>query len=106
VNICFDLDDTIFFTSFHEDKYTLIGAREKIIAVIRELYYQGNTIVVQTGRHWKHLMDTKALLEEYNVPYHSLVMGKPPCDYYVDDKGVTPEKFLELHKAGSLKNSI
>jgi hypothetical protein len=33
-------------------------------------------------------------LKKWNVKYHSLIMGKPSGDIYIDDKGVNDENFF------------
>ena len=38
---------------------------------------------------------TKKQLEGWGVKYHSLFLGKPAADRYIDDKGVSPEIFFE-----------
>jgi len=27
-------------------------------------------------------------LEEWNIKYHELILGKPYADYYIDNKGI------------------
>jgi len=36
---------------------------------------------------------TKGQLASWGIKYHSLQLGKPAADYYVDDKAVNSEDF-------------
>ena len=87
---CFDIDGTIFYTN---EFYDVVGINRPLIENINKLYDDGNVIIIQTGRHWDKLEMTKQQLEKYDVSYHSLVMGKPTADVYVDDKAVRPYEF-------------
>jgi hypothetical protein len=91
----FDIDDTILYSDYDNGKYNLKGCNQELIDKINKLHFFGHQIILQTGRHWNDLMLTKNQLSYYNVKYHSLIMGKPVADYYVDDKGCTPEEFLK-----------
>ena len=73
---------------------------------MNDLYDQGNEIVFLTARGMGRSGNsvayayaafedlTKRQLEEWGVKYHSLFLGKPAGDVYVDDKGVKDEKFF------------
>lgn len=87
---CFDIDETIFRTDVG---YNVRSANESLIKKLNELYESGNTIIIQTGRHWNHLLMTIRQLSDHGIKYHSLVMGKPVADIYIDDKAVRPDEF-------------
>jgi hydroxymethylpyrimidine pyrophosphatase-like HAD family hydrolase len=91
----FDIDDTILFSKLENGEYILIDYNKKMIEKIRELcHIRGNTVILWTGRHWKYLELTQKQLKEAGVEYNTLVMGKPPADFYIDDKAIKPEDFL------------
>ncbi len=45
--------------------------------------------------HEKYYDLTFKQLNDWGVKFHGLIMGKPSGDIYVDDKGVSDEKFFE-----------
>jgi hypothetical protein len=76
------------------------------IEKINALYEEGNTIIFQTARgmgrsgnsaayaHKAFYDLTKEQLDVWGVKYHSLFLGKPAGDIYVDDKGINDEDFF------------
>ena len=89
----FDIDNTIFGSTYNDGKYNVTHGYKSIIKKINKLYGSGHTIIIQTGRHWNHLEDTIKQLNDCKIKYHTLVMGNIPADYYINDKGITPEYF-------------
>ena len=73
---------------------------------INQLYSEGNTIIFQTARgmgrsknspafaYAKFFELTQDQLKKWGVKYHSLFLGKPAGDIYVDDKGINDEDFF------------
>jgi hypothetical protein len=97
VKFKFDIDDTILFSDVDAcGNYTIRSANFPLIERINRLYDTGNIIILETGRHWNHMEITQSQLLAAGVKYHTLIMGKPPVDYYVEDKAVTPEQFMEM----------
>jgi len=102
---CFDVDDTILYSDLIDGDYILKGANKELISIINTLHKEGNTIIIHTGRHWNLLVLTKKQLDKHGVMYHSVVCGKPTADYYIDDKGLTPEDFENEYKRKLQYNS-
>lgn len=102
MTLVFDIDNTLLYTKYENLTYTLLGYNEELVKVINELYYRGHTIVLNTARHWNNLKLTKLQIEQCGVLYHSLQFAKPVADFYIDDKALTPEDFLELFKNSNL----
>lgn len=93
----FDLDDTILFSTYNDNKvYDLKGHNKKVVESINKLY-DDNTIIIHTARHWNDLQFTIKQLKEIGCKYHTLVMGKPTGDYFIDDKALRPEEFLAIY---------
>lgn len=94
----FDIDGTIFFSKVdRKGKYKLIDINKDLIKIINGLYNSDqHEIILHTGRHWNHLSRTRKQLKKYSVKYHTLIMGKPVADYYIDDKAMKPDEFLKL----------
>ncbi len=95
-----DIDGTIIYSRLEtigvEDlSYTVIGFNKKLILALNKLYDKGDIIVLYTGRHWNHLQTTIEQLTKVGIKYHSLVLGKPVGDFYIDDKSILPDDFTE-----------
>lgn len=94
----FDIDDTLLVSTVKENgDYDFKENKEEVIKKLNKCYDRGDTVFLWTGRHWNHFHLTKKQLEDAGVKYHTLIMGKPPVDYYVEDKAITPEHFMELN---------
>lgn len=101
-----DVDNTICISHRGCD-YSQCPPIRPVIDKINKLYDEGHTIVLLTARNMltfegnidKIMEVTKPLLEkwlaEHGVKYHELVMGKPFGDFYVDDKGLLPNEFVD-----------
>jgi capsule biosynthesis phosphatase len=111
-SIVFDLDDTICFPNHHASdshtKYALAKPNEAVISNMRKLADAGYHIIISSSRRMlTHNGDIDKILEDigeitwqwlldHNVPHHELIFGKPySSTYYVDDKAMTPEMFLQ-----------
>jgi len=102
----FDIDGTICKKEKDED-YRLSKPIFERIEAINCLYDSGNTIILHTargmGRHdndaaaatKQFYVMTKTQLSAWGIKYHSLIMGKPSGDVYVDDKGIRDEDFFK-----------
>jgi capsule biosynthesis phosphatase len=100
----FDIDGTICTIS--DSNYYTAQPYKNRIKIINNLYDQGNKIILLTARgmgrtnndaikaHNLFYCLTVKQLDEWGVKYHSLFMGKPAGDYYVDDKGIKDENFF------------
>ena len=92
----FDIDGTLCENTFgNYQKATPIKER---IEIINDLYESGNTINLFTARgtttgiNWTEV--TKNQLKDWGVKYHSLKLGKPEADIFIDDKGQWSEIFF------------
>jgi D-sedoheptulose 7-phosphate isomerase len=87
---CFDIDGTICTNSFGQYKNALPNLF--VISQINSLYDSGHEIHFYTARgsttgtDWTQFTQTQ--LAEWGVKYHSLTLGKPEADIYIDDKGL------------------
>ena len=92
-----DIDGTILYSKVNDNgSYIVTGINHEIVTVINRMYDDGHSIVLWTARHWNHLIDTKNQIDEIGIKYHSLNMGKPYADIYVDDRSMRPEEFIEM----------
>ena len=95
MKFCVDIDDTLLFSELQEDgTYFISSPNYELIEKTNKLYEEEHLIIVQTARHWDKLKETMLQLKEYNIKYHTLVMGNVTADVYINDKGVDPSNFL------------
>ena len=91
---CIDVDGTLCTLSNH---YVDAKPIKKMIDKVNALYDAGHTIKIYTARGQATGVSytdlTRKQLEEWEVKYHHLIMGKPSADIYVDDKARTPYSF-------------
>lgn len=90
----FDIDDTILFSIIDNCEYKLVSHDSQMVNKINDLYDKGHSIIIHTGRHWNHLQTTVNQLDHVGVKRHSVICGKPPADFNVDDRSVKPDEFL------------
>jgi len=100
----FDIDGTIC-TKTEGDYSEALPIQERIDKV-NQLYKEGHEIVFQTARGMgrsdnnigyanRAFYDlTRQQLLDWGVQFHSLFLGKPAGDFYIDDKGIKDEDFF------------
>lgn len=109
-----DYDDTIAIT-FNRD-WQNASPNQPLINKLNDLYDRGWTIHIVTARGQLsckgdyHLADNKyrsqieKWLSDHGVKYHTLSFQKKLAAYYIDDKGITPEQFVEKFDRIDLQN--
>ena len=116
--IVFDLDDTLCYANKTKeaieknDAWMLYGdpkPNQRMISQLRVAWAMGYKIIIYTSRRMitrngnvrKIRRDvekmTKAWLKKYGIPWDQIVFGKPYGVYYVDDKAIRPNEFLNLN---------
>ena len=105
---CFDLDGTIC-TQTGPGKYHLAEPIAEVVKLVNKLYDQGHEIKIYTARGmgtyqgaihaiYENMFElTKNQLKTWNVKHHSLFLGKPNADYYIDDRAISLKKLMDLH---------
>lgn len=104
-----DLDDTISFKSAQD--YSKAIPNKPLIKKISEYHKDGFYIVIHTARNMRTYegnigkINVHTLpviinwLNEHNVPYDEIIVGKPWCGeqgFYIDDRAVRPSEFCSL----------
>jgi len=95
---CFDLDNTLCRTAGTD--YESSTPYRDVIKKVNQLYDEGHTIKIFTGRgstsgiDWRELTENQ--LKSWGVKYHELIMGKPEADIFVDDRGMNIREFVKL----------
>jgi len=101
-----DLDGTIC-RQVSSDKYHLAAPIADVIRKVNAFYDAGWHVTVFTARgmatygdHYAawtaHGPMTERWLTDNGVKFDQLLFGKPAGDIYVDDRGLTPQFFVEM----------
>ena len=91
----FDIDNTLVKT-IDGDYQRSIPIQHRIDSVNR-LYEAGHTIYLFTargsssGKDWSEF--TEQQMKLFGIKYHSLIMGKPDVDLFVDDKAMSVDEW-------------
>ena len=102
--IVLDFDDTLAYTSNRD--WENAKPNLDLIEKCNRLYDSGWIVDIFTARGSiscrsrveaanKYGPQIEAWLERHHVKYHALSFDKPLAAYYIDDKGITPEDFIE-----------
>jgi capsule biosynthesis phosphatase len=100
-----DFDDTIAIT--HNRDWTNATPNKALVTKLNALYADGWSIHIVTARGQlscdgdceaadrKYRSQIESWLGQHDVKYTSLCFHKKLAAYYIDDKGITPEQFVE-----------
>jgi len=92
---CFDIDGTL--CTITNGAYEQAEPFTERIAVVNGLYAAGHRVKLftargtTTGLDWRLL--TERQLQQWQVCYHELIMGKPEADIFIDDKAINAESW-------------
>ena len=104
----FDIDGTICTNS--NGDYDYAEPLQERIDVVNKLYDEGHTIIFQTARGMGRTQNnqlsayilfydyTREQLEHWGIKYHTLFLGKPAGDIYIDDKGMRDVDFFNTYR--------
>ena len=103
-----DIDGTICTqTTESKTDYNSSKPIQKRINILNGLYDKGNTIIYFTARGMGRTSGNQTAsnaifyektleqLNEWGVKFHSLYLGKPAGDVYIDDKGINVNDFFK-----------
>ena len=108
-----DIDGTI--CSQTDGDYSLAVPFENRITLINDLYEQGHHIIYFTARgmgstnnnisaaYAKMYSFTEKQLSDWGAKYHSLFLGKPRADLYIDDKAMKDSNFFDSLTGSDLR---
>jgi len=92
---CFDIDGTICTDT--DGDYASAKPFKSRIDHVNALYAAGKVISFFTARGSTTGIDWRALTEEqlaeWSVSYHTLIMGKPYADLFIDDKAIRADDY-------------
>lgn len=96
---CIDIDGTLTcgpgFKTFSTKEILCQVAHNDMIEKVNILFNTGHTIILHTSRLWSDFGATTQWLEKHGVLYHTLIMAKPLAHYYIDDKNMSLDEFLQ-----------
>jgi len=90
-----DLDGTLTnepnqdFNSFH-----LSTPKKEVISKVNECFDLGFQIIIYTSRYKEDLNITIKWLKKNKVKYHDIIFNKPLGLFYIDDKNLSINSFL------------
>lgn len=96
-----DIDDTLIFSEkvycaeCGRVTYKMTATHEGEIALLHDLFEQGHTIILHTGRNWDCYDLTVEQLAQAGINYHQLVMGKPQGIYVDKDSCKSVREAME-----------
>lgn len=106
-NLVIDIDKTL--TLGDNKDYNLVSPNLEIVNKVKEYKKSGFNIILYTARnmrtHENNLgkINAKTLpiifkwLEKHTIPFDEIYVGKPWCGdegFYVDDKSIRPDEFI------------
>ena len=98
MNIFIDLDNTLCVTE--DSNYTESKPIDNRIKKVNKLKDEGNKITIWTARGQTSGIDytelTTRQLNEWNVQYDTLMMGKPSYELYIEDKSKNVDKYWKI----------
>jgi capsule biosynthesis phosphatase len=111
VRIVIDLDGTLCPIKSEHQTYEELTPHAEVVAKLREYKDNGAYIIVHTSRNMRTYSGNLGLinantaktvitwLDRHSIPYDELHFGKPwpgTDGFYVDDRAIRPEEFVEL----------
>jgi|TARA_R110000751_G_scaffold43259_1_gene99945 hypothetical protein len=102
----FDLDNTLVKTigKDYENSTPIPKAIEKV----NRLFNDGHKILIESARGASSGIDwltvTIKQLKEFGIPYHHVRVGvKATADYFIDDKGINAQDWMDDEEAALAK---
>lgn len=104
--LCVDVDDTICFTPGFD--YSGSVPNDPVVTKLREARARGWRIVLYTARGQGRsggrietvadqvFEEVRSFCERFDVPFDEIVVGKPLARWYVDDKAIRPDEFVDM----------
>jgi mannose-6-phosphate isomerase-like protein (cupin superfamily) len=91
------------------DKYKSATPIKERIHHVNKLYDDGHSITYWTARGSSSGLNLEALtreqLDSWGCKYHTLLLGKPSYDIYIDDKSHNVDRYWPLFHNNSIKKS-
>jgi len=97
MQLIIDLDGTI---CSEEKTYSRSMATPKPGAkeTLQNLKKKGHTIIIYSARSWNEYEMTIQWLEDHQIHYDQVILGKPIGDYWIDDRAIQFKTWDEITK--------
>ena len=98
-----DFDGTIVFTK-EEDNFSLENALPNydLLRAMRNAQKAGKRFIIYTSRHWDDFPIIERWLKRHKVPFKFIICGKILVEHYIDDRGLSPQDFINEWKDRNL----
>jgi uncharacterized HAD superfamily protein len=83
--IAIDLDGTLCSEEKTFEK-ALAKPIKGAVETLKNYSASGHTIIIWTARGWEQFRMTKHWLDQNEIPYDQIIMGKPIVDIFIDDR--------------------
>jgi uncharacterized HAD superfamily protein len=87
MQIIIDLDGTVCSEERTFER-ALACPHEGAMEAVNRLFDAGHTVIIYSARGWGEYRMTKDWLDRHGFKYHSLVLGKPVGDVWIDDRAI------------------
>ena len=88
--------DGVLCEEGHWKNYAEVIPIPKVAEKVNYLYSLGHHITLYTSRYSDDQKVTEGWLKENGINYHEIIYSKTQADYYIDDRALPIEKFLEI----------
>lgn len=90
-----DMDGTITNEPHqYHTQYELSTPNKRMIEKINKCFDLGYILIIYTARHKEDMKLTNKWLKKNKVKYHDIIFNKPLGLYYIDDKNLSINQFL------------
>ena len=97
MQLIIDLDGTIC----SEEKTFSRGMAKPLVGAkktLDKLKEQGHTIIIYSARSWNEYEMTIKWLNDNQIPYDQVILGKPVGDYWIDDRAVNFKSWSKINQ--------
>ena len=108
MRLSIDLDKTLCKLKTQDESYLDVLPMPDAVEVMRFFKSQGYYLIIHTARgmatyngnvgliNIHRVPDIITWLNKWNIPFDEIVVGKPHCDYFIDDKSVHFNTWLDV----------
>lgn len=100
IRICVDLDGVICNEPDMEPpkRYKHVEIYTEAIKFIRTLFELGYEVIIYSARFEEDRELTEKILDNNDIPYDNLILGKPYADVYIDDRAIEFDGWNDFDK--------
>lgn len=97
MQLIIDLDGTICSEekTFSRSMAKPLPGAKKTLSKLKE---QGHIIIIYSARSWNEYEITIKWLNDNQIPYDQVILGKPIGDYWIDDRAINFKSWSNIDK--------